>query len=236
MDENDLFVMDEELENPSDLTIDDGKEDLDFEEGNEFVVSMHCTKEKSSHCGCGVIVGDYLVTAGHVAKDKTTEGLLNDIFVLFRGNFVDLHKEDIVYDGRENKDVDEIHDDLIIYLFNVQSPLCLNDDGLKEDLLLYSKYFDYDDSTDRLQPFKTECNVITIQSSSLDNTIKWSNCFIVNNPSAFKEGNSGCPVYRKQDVYGILLKEKRYQNSDRCYTFLSAGYIIQKINEYEHQL
>ena len=237
MDELDFFKMEEDMDYHNDLSLYDGREELDFDQGKDFIVSIHSKREKSCHCGCGVIVGNYLVTAGHVAKEKTTGALLHNIFVRFKSTFIELKDDDIVYDGRQNEDADGVHDDLIIYRFKeVSSPFCLNNNELTVGLCLCAKTFDYDGHIDDLQSVETVCEVFSLQSSSSDNKNKWSNCFVVNNPSTFKEGNSGCPVYRKQDVYGILLKDKRCQNSDRCYTFLSAGYIIQKINEFEHQL
>lgn len=220
------------MDNQNDLSLYDEREELDFDKGEDFIVPIHSKREKSYHCGCGVIVGNYLVTAGHVAKEKTTGALLHNIFVLFDNDFIELKDDDIVYDGRQNEDVDGIHDDLIIYRFKeVISPFCLKDDELRETLHLYTKTFDYDSSQDNLHLSGTECNVLSLQSSSSDNTNQWLNCFVVNNPSTYKEGNSGCPVYRKQNVYGILLKKKNIANCDRCYTFMKASYIAKKIRE-----
>ena len=220
-----LFELEEVANDLSGLTINVGNENICFEEGSDFIVSIHRNREKSSHCGCGVIVDNYLVTAGHVAVEKGTNTLMHDIYVLFKDEYIDLHDKDIVYDGRGKNDENGIHDDLIIFRFNVRSPFVLYDGGLEIGLRLCTKTFDII-SKDKLQSFESECWVKALQSNSFsDQTKIWLNCFVVNNPSSYKEGNSGSPVFRNNNVYGIMLGGDARGNNGRLYTILKASYI-----------
>lgn len=217
-----------------DMIINDGNEDIDLPKGHDFIVSIHAWKENCSHCGCGVIVDNCLITAGHVAKNKTTGVLLQEIYVLFKGNFYCLCEKDIIYDGRNTiESIDGIHDDLIIYKFDVEdSPFKLNDKEFEEGLSLYTRIIDYIADVDKLKPSGNSCKIVSLTSKALNDKEKvWLNCFDVNNPLIYKEGNSGCPVYIENIVYGILLKGDADGNNGRIYTVLNANYIKSKIEE-----
>lgn len=211
------------------IFIEDTMESLDCIEGHEFIVPIFTKPEKSFHCGCGVIVDGLLITAGHVAKDQESKTPLHSLYVLFHDKFISLLDENIIYDGRNNDDRNGIHDDLIVYSCGIaNSPFVLNGEPISEGLGLYTWPIDYDDDTGKMLCHGNECTVTSLHASPFNckNGV-WSNCFIVNNPGIYQHGNSGSALYRKNEVYGILLGGG---NDTRMYKAMDANYIKQKIN------
>lgn len=205
--------------------LDDGHEMVDFPEGNQYIVPIFELPQFNMHKGCGIFVGSYLITVGHVAL-KDNNSPLPQVYVYYMDSFIQLNDENIIYDGRGNPDKDGVHDDLLIYqVSGVDSPFTLNEQNINTDQILYTEPYDYIEEKNDVRKSGNECRIISLHGKVLNGDGVWSNCFSVNNPCVFHSGNSGSALFRRNVVYGLLIGGDATGNNGRWYTVLDSRYI-----------
>lgn len=210
--------------------IDTEHEAIDYPEGTDFIVPLFEHTQMNTHKGCGIFVGDYLVTVGHVAIDSDRNPL-SELYAFFKGDFIRIGNENLVYDGRGKKDIDGIHDDLLLYYMpQINSPFCLNEQDIHKGQTLYTMPYDYIEETDNVQRHGNECTITSVHGKEINGDNVWVNCFTVNNPCIFYSGNSGSALFRKDVVYGILIGGDSTGNNGRKYCVLDARYIKAKLD------
>lgn len=208
-----------------DWVLDDGHEIVDFPEGNQYIVPIFEAPHFNMHKGCGIFVGSYLITVGHVALDKN-DSPLQQVYVYYKDSFIQLNDENIIYDGRGKPDKDGVHNDLLIYqASDVVSPFTLNERDIETGLILYTETFDYIKEKNKVSRSGNECRIISLQGKVLNGDGVWINCLSVNNPCVFHSGNSGSALFRRNVVYGLLIGGDCTGNNGRWYTILDARYI-----------
>lgn len=211
--------------------LDIGHEAIDYPEGTNYIVPLFEHTQMKTHKGCGIFVGNYLITVGHVAIDSDRNPL-SELYTYYNVSYIRIGNESIIYDGRGKKDFDGIHDDLIVYYVpEVNSPFCLNEQDIREGQTLYTMPYDYIEETDKVQRHGNECTITSVHGKELNGDNIWKNCFMVNNPSLFCSGNSGSALFRKNIVYGILIGGDGTGNNGRKYCVLDARYIKTKLDE-----
>ena len=209
--------------------LDIGHEAIDYPEGTNYIVPLFEHTQRNTHKGCGVFVGDYLITAGHVA---TSDGNpLSELYAYYNGRYIRVGNESIIYDGRGNIDVDGLHDDLIVYYVpGIKSPFRLNEQSVEVGQSLYTMPYDYIEEIDEIRRHGNECRITSLQGKVLNGDGFWRNCFSVNNPCIYHSGNSGSALFHKNVVYGLLIGGDGTGNNGRWYTILDARYIKSKID------
>jgi len=181
--------------------------------------------------GVGVIVGDYLVTAGHVleAADKAYATVDGNTYCLDDSNRVFLQ-------SMGNDDEDPTHNDIAIYTIdNVDSPLQLSD-KLPEINSTYTNVYIVEETIvsddESLPPMFRESTSLNLETSgSVFEGEYVENFFACKTEKILKEGNSGCPLLDGRIVYGIL--HGGVPDKPRC-VYQSAKSIIsclEKINK-----
>lgn len=214
-----------------DWQLDIGHEAIDYPEGNNYIVPLFEKTQIKTQKGCGIFVGNYLITVGHVAIDSDRNPL-PELYAYFNDDYIRIGNESIIYDGRGKIDVDGVHDDLIVYYVpGINSPFCLNEQDIRVGLSLYTMPYDYIEETNKVQRHGNECRITSVLGKELNGENIWTNCFMVNNPCIFCSGNSGSALFRKNVVYGILIGGDGIGNNGRKYCVLDARYIKAKLEE-----
>lgn len=178
-----------------------------MEEINKYIASIKCYKhgeKKTLSEGVGVVVGDMLITAGHVID------CAEEICVYLDGHSYNLKRsEALFFESMDDDDKNVTHNDVAIFKIDgVNSPLVLSK-ILPEDSTTYmNAYFVKktilsDDENIPLM-FRQSEEVSIEQSRSLFKSIKEGNFFSCETEKILKEGNSGCPLFKGNVVYGIL--------------------------------
>lgn len=192
---------------------------------NEYIVPvMEDITREDSLVGTGVIVGDYLVTASHVFYN----GKYTELKYRFDDRQFLLKLRDAVFDGHLSENREGYSKDLIVFKANHKgSPFSLNDGNIDDNTVYNSMGYHYDYSslrTDNLDGIKL-----------LKESIEANNCLLVKASigNSFHEGNSGCPIYNDDIVYGTLWRghksTDRY-NGDYRYLIVDARYITEIIS------
>ena len=203
-------------------------------ENTKYLVPLYAIDNNvKTFRGNGVIVGQYLITAAHVAQSEDGQVNYNKLCFPFEKKEIIVSDVNLVFDGRGVKDVDGNHNDLIIYkLSSILGGFVFNDNALTEGAKLYSwRCNRIDDGVS----FNGEvCAISSFEVKDNSGNDTWKNCFKVNFPSRIGPGNSGCGVFVKEVLYGILIEEYLY--GDGAYgKVLDARYIKHCIEECENQ-
>lgn len=191
-------------------------EDLHCSEHDKYCVPIYAGEKGSIFRGSGVIVGNYLITAAHVAQTAPDEfGRKNNystLYYRFEGKMIKIEDSQLVHDGRGYHLHCENYDDVIIYQLNgITSSFVLYNGrpeiSLKLAAFLYNrKNCDSDVVIDN----KHICKVTSTEVKYEQRCIHWKNCFHIteNKGNSFiVSGNSGGPVLRDGVVYGILTRD-----------------------------
>lgn len=200
----------------------------------KYLVPLFLNEDISSHNGNGVIVGNYLITAAHVARSKDKKNNYSKLYYVYEGNLKEVGDEQVIHDGRGYSDTDKIHDDLIIYKLDASYNSFRFYDEKLADVRFCSKVFDYDEGKNKI--ISTPIETIYNRPNS-----KWNNCFDVRlGYDKYICGNSGCALFIQDVLYGIFIKIK----GNKCtsvqeiieienFIILDAKYIKECIDKYE---
>lgn len=190
----------------------------------KYLVPIFTSESESSFVGNGVIVGSYLITAAHVARNN--EMGFSFLYYRFENGFKMVRDQDVVFDGRIVVSNNGNCNDLIIFkLEGIIGNLKCNDASIEKGTKLYSSFYSYNNDKGNIVLERNVCVVIHIGTFSLDMTTQWKNCFRVYNSHGFISGNSGCAFYKDGVLYGILLGGSDPQYRVNKYTVLDARYI-----------
>lgn len=179
--------------------------------------------------GNGLIVGDKLITAAHVIKQRTSVFKFgNEFFSITNDNLI--YIEDSGFDSEQ-----QVYKDLaIIRLEEKKNDICLNRDDIVEESVVFISPYDYSHKAQQqLNRFCTKGRVITKNYLSVETNMVWKNCIRMFFVGGLRAGNSGSAVYKDDIVYGFLLKGV----DGRCdsYCILDAKYIAEILENIENE-
>ena len=190
----------------------------------EFIVPILINAdEESTQVGTGFILDQYIITAAHVFYNLNIgENRCEELKYKFDDREFSIQLREALFDGHKCESRKGFSQDLLVFRVNHKgSPFVLNTRGLKDDMIFESRAYCCDGDKMRSQSF----NNVTLTGENSDNI----NCFKVSGGSGFlfKEGNSGCPLYNGDVVYGILWKSIEHASAqyDKLFEFVDARYI-----------
>ena len=169
---------------------------------NNYVVLITSISEstnespKEVHCGNGVLVDNFLITAGHVAKTGIDHKFYfnNKVFKLN-----DL-EEVFISTAKENNEYD-----LAIYRIpGINSPLTLSPVMPEVNSILTSKSFDYGKGN------------ITCDATVIDIDGDCGLYYGVETSLSLKSGCSGSPLLFENQVYGIIVTGNNNGLDEKC--------------------
>lgn len=156
------------------------------------------------HEGCGVLIGNYFITAGHVLEES------ENVTITFKGQKYELSKDNCISFNYMNDMSWNIQaSDIAIYkLDSINSPIELyTEDVLLNDILhsisykvftgkINNKYFIFDSSNEAEHTEIIECNgtVVDIKGHFI--------ACVMDYP--LRKGSSGSPLFYKGKLVGIL--------------------------------
>lgn len=178
--------------------------------------------------GNGLIVGDKLITAAHVIKQRTSVFKFgNEFFSITNDNLI--YIEDSGFDSEQ-----QVYKDLaIIRLEEKKNDICLNRDNIIEDSKVFVSPYNYSNKAQQqLNRFYTNGRVIAEKYRSVETDMVWNNCIRMSFLGGLYEGNSGSAVYRDDVVFGFLLKGVAGRNDHYC--ILNARYVAEILDEIEN--
>lgn len=176
---------------------------IEMEEKNIANIVSYQNQHDETH-GVGVIVGDLLITAGHVVvnADKVYAHVNGESYLLDDTNRV-------FCESMDSDDHDASHNDIAIFRIDgLSSPLVLASELLEVGSSYTNAYF-----VDKSVPseeinlpafLKNNTETVLEQSDSLFEGLMEGNFFACKTEKVLKEGNSGCPLVKDNNVYGIL--------------------------------
>lgn len=205
-------------------------QDMIIPQRTDFVVPiMEDTKSEETQQGTGFILDQYLITAAHVfynlnIGDKRCE----ELKYKFDDREFSIKLREALFDGHKYECRKGFSQDLLVFRVNHKgSPFVLNTDGLKDDMVFESCAYHYDKHKDEMD-FRFFKNV-----RIFDKKFHKINYFEVigEHGSPFKKGNSGCPLYNENIVYGVLWKiiGRPSLQYDELFDFVDARYISEML-------
>lgn len=192
---------------------------------NEYIVPiMEDVSREETQVGTGVIIGDFLISAAHVFYN----GSYQELKYRFDNLQYELKIDEAVYNGHLSENRKDYSPDLIVFkVFHEGSPFILNNSIIKYNTDYHSRAFHYDYNrmrTDILDDLKIQ-----------DYPIAEKNCLLLRSSigNSFHEGNSGCPIFKDDVIYGTLWRG--HKSTDRTkgdyrYLFVDARYIAEMIS------
>ncbi len=210
-------------------------EELHYSENGKYCVPIYAGESGSIFRGSGVIVGNYLITAAHVAQTEPDKFRRKDnystLYFRFEGKIQKIGDGQCVHDGRGYHLHCENYDDLIVYqLDGIKSPFVLYNGRPKVSLKL-AAFFYYKNTN--IETVKDVCKVTSSEVICKERSIHWKNCFQISQNSGnsiIRPGNSGGPVFRNDVVYGILIIDNGVGTVG---TVIDSQYIQKCIDEAE---
>lgn len=174
-----------------------------------YIVPIGCYENaEPKFCGTGFIVGDYLITAYHVIKDKFVSGafaFINDkCFKIGVSNHWYLY-EDMRYDyavislkGRDVFNIGKNDKDFV-----VDSPLQLSVDVPQVGCRVSNMY--YKRNSSHLEYFEEDDNEVCKFPYELpESEVSWEASFVIKHSGQITHGASGSPVLVGNKVVGII--------------------------------
>lgn len=227
---NDLFTNPIDFHGTICLDLPEPNEAIHNSQNNKYLVPIFTSNSISTFVGNGVIVGSYLITAAHVAKNK--EENFPILYYKYEDEFRMVSDDDAIFDGRKVKSKNGNCNDLIVYkLDGIVGGFKCNDTSVERGTKLYTSFYTYLDNG-RVVFDRNLCVVDSLGTLSLDKTTYWQNCYRVYNSRGFVPGNSGCAFYCDDVLYGILLGGSEPRYGVYKYTVLDASYIKHIIEEF----
>ena len=197
---------------------------------DKYLVPLYLEKNESSFVGNGVIVGSYLITAAHVAPSHNKKERCPSLYYKYENEFKKVKNDYVFYDGRNTEVEVGVSNDLIIFnLDDIIGEFVCNDVPIKKGTRLYVSPYTYFEDENKTKSKQNICVVTSIGALSFDKATIWKNCYRVYNSEGFRPGNSGCALFRKNVLYGILIVGGDIECDVRNYTILDANYINQII-------
>lgn len=192
----------------------------------EFIVPILINAdEENTQVGTGFILDQYIITAAHVFYNLNIgENRCEELKYKFDDREFSIKLREALFDGHKCESRKGFSQDLLVFRVNHKgSPFVLNTRGLKDDMIFESRAYYYDMDSDKMH-FRSFNNV-----RIFDKKIFEINYFEVIGESGFpfKEGNSGCPLYNGDIVYGVLWKSIEHASAqyDKLFEFVDARYI-----------
>lgn len=190
----------------------------------DFVVPiMKDTNNEETQQGTGFILDQYFITAAHVFYNLNVgENRCEELKYKFDDREFSIKLREALFDGHKCERRKGFSQDLLVLRVDHKgSPFILNTGGLRDDTIFESRAYFYDGDKMSTQSF----NNIKLFGENTDII----NCFDVLGESGFpfKEGNSGCPLYNGDIVYGVLWKSIEHASAqyDKLFEFVDARYI-----------
>lgn len=237
IDESNDLLFDPYDINENDMTFKSDYKNLYCSDHNRYLIPIFLNNEETSFIGNGVLIDNYLITAAHVAQSRCKKENYHYLFYKYDNNMLCVNDTSIIHDGSNVEDKDGIHDDLLVYRLDNKYEFFKfysEKEPLKKSLKLYGYPYSFNPFKNKPTQSGNECWVEDLCAMSFDNKTLWKNCFRINYPcGGLQEGNSGCAIFRKNVLYGILLGGDKYGTHGCNYTILDAKYIRQCINDYE---
>ena len=152
-------------------------------------------------------------------------------------NLINVVDKQIVYKGKEGVELWESseHDDICVYELNdINSNFKLyeelsNEETFEIGLQLGMKPFRKDENNSNINAEDRICSVISLEVSR--SNVKWINCFGIQQTSgSIYPGNSGSALFRKNVVYGILIRANQNRFGDKGMV-IKAEYVKKCIEE-----
>jgi hypothetical protein len=134
--------------------------------------------------GCGMFVGDILITDAHIISPCLAH------YVEFDGRRIFLNRKNQLY-IREDIKVTDGYDLAVYQMEHINSPFVLADELPSKGEVLTIPYYNVQDST------------FSITSATVDEK-REGNYFGVNTSTILTVGNSGSPIVKEDKVYGLL--------------------------------
>jgi hypothetical protein len=229
-DSNDLFTNPMDFHGTICLDLPEPREAIHHSKHDKYMVPVFTAQCMTNFVGNGVIVGSYLITAAHVAKNK--EENFPILYYKYEDDFKMVSDDDVIFDGRKVKSKNGNCNDLIVYKFDgIVGGFKCNDTSVEKGTKLYTSFYTYLDNG-RVVFDGNLCVVDSLGTLSLDKTTYWQNCYRVYNSRGFIQGNSGCAFYCDDVLYGILLGGSEPRYGVYKYTVLDASYIRRIIEEF----
>ncbi len=192
----------------------------------DFVVPiMEDTNNEETQQGTGFILDQYLITAAHVFYNLNVgENRCEELKYKFDDREFSIKLREAMFDGHKCERRKGFSQDLLVFRVNHKgSPFVLNTGGLKGNMVFESRAYYYDMDRDKMY-FRSFNNVRIFDEKFFE-----INYFEVIGESGFpfKEGNSGCPLYNENIVYGVLWKSIEHASAqyDKLFEFVDARYI-----------
>ena len=171
--------------------------------------------------GCGVIVDDLFITAGHVIEMGINP------FISIKGEKYPLVKEEALYIDTNKKSCSIGYDVAIFRLKDISSPLRLADIIPAEGKKLLSCSYKHTSSGSGLS-YQEHWNF----EERLGEVVHLDdNYFECNFETALRTGSSGSPIFDGEKVAGILYGDREGKESSNKVLFLSGSAIIKLLKE-----
>ena len=222
-DSDDLFTDSMNFHGTICLDLPEPREAIHDSKHDKYMVPIFTSNNDSTFVGNGVIIGSYLITAAHVAKNE--EENFPVLYYRYEDEFKMVSDDAVIFDGRKVKSKNGNCNDLIVYkLDGIVGDFKCSDTAVKKGTKLYASFYTYLDDG-KIMFDRSVCIVDSIGPLSFDKATKWQNCYRVNNSRGFISGNSGCAFYRGDVLFGILLGGSEPGFGVYKYTVLDANYI-----------
>ena len=188
----------------------------------EFIVPILINAdEENTQVGTGFILDQYIITAAHVFYNLNIgENRCEELKYKFDDREFSIKLREALFDGHKCESRKGFSQDLLVFRVNHKgSPFSLNTGDISEGVVLETRAYYYDGEKMQTQSIN---NIHPIGTNACN-----SNCIDVKGECGFpfKDGNSGCPIYVDNIVYGILWKVIEHSSADKLYVFVDARYI-----------
>lgn len=199
-----------------------GFQDIIIPQRTDFIVPiMEDTNNEGTQQGTGFIVDQYLITAAHVFYNLNVDGhRCEELKYKFDDREFSINLREALFDGHKCEFRKGFSQDLLVFRVNHKgSPFSLNTGDISEGVVLETRAYYYDGEKMQTQSIN---NIHPIGTNAYN-----SNCIDVKGECGFpfKDGNSGCPIYVDNIVYGTLWKVIEHSSADKLYVFVDARYI-----------
>ena len=185
---------------------------------SKFVFPIYFT---SYNKGCGVIIDDLFITAGHVIEMGINP------FISIKGEKYPLVKEEALYIDTNKKSCSIGYDVAIFRLKDISSPLRLADIIPAEGKKLLSCSYKHTSSGSGLS-YQEHWNFEERLGEVVHLDDNYFECYF---DSALKTGSSGSPIFDGEKVVGILYGDREGKESSNKVLFLSASAIMKLLKE-----
>ncbi len=189
---------------------------------NDFILPlMEDVRRDETQVGTCFVAGEYLITAAHVFYDNQ----LTELQYLFDGRQCLLRLEEAHFDGYKQENQDGFSRDCLVFIVNHKgSPFSLNND-IVSNLRCRARGYYYDGERLRINDIE-----VSVYNADFVET----NCLLVTTMDYhFIKGNSGCPVFYNDIIYGLLWRGPvllTTNNDGKSYRIVDSRYIQAMIN------